>query len=133
MSSTVQQKVVVCQLKNENYFVGRTSVAEAQALDYFNTNPLLYENPAIKILRIYYNITRFNEDTIVLDLMNKYGVERVRGGSYSANIFDDVTRQNLINLTKTCYCYICDVENKHSTFDCVNKYFTVDVENKYKN
>jgi predicted GIY-YIG superfamily endonuclease len=74
--------VLLCQ--HDKYYIGRSNVPELRILQHFRDHGSGWTrlHPPAKILKIYKNCTRFDEDKYTKEYMSIYGIENVRGGSY---------------------------------------------------
>ncbi len=122
--------VYIIQLKNNKFYVIKSNkLLESLNInsEEFNNIEWLYYNPIINLqeltkIRIFE--TNINEDEIVLELMQKYGINNVRGGNFKTlnisvgNTFDIINKLKK-ELNK---CYLC--AKNHQVTDCKlkNKY-----------
>lgn len=70
------------KLSDGKYYVGMTINPTKNIDDYHETNPWQEKYKPISIMKIKNNVD--NLDEYVIKQMCKYGVENVRGGSYSS-------------------------------------------------
>ncbi len=117
--------VYIIQLKNNKFYVIKSNKL-LESLE-FNNIEWLYYNPIINLqelteIRIFE--TDINEDDIVLELMQKYGVNNVRGGTFITLNISVGNTFNIINKLKKELnkCYLC--AKNHQVTDCKlkNKY-----------
>lgn len=77
--------VYVLKLENEKYYVGKTEKkVQDRFLEHMNDGVAwtrLYK--PIGIISYFTSLNRWDEDNTVKDCMMKYGIDNVRGGSYS--------------------------------------------------
>lgn len=116
--------VYIIQLKNNKFYVIKSNkLLESLDIDSqeFNNIEWLYYNPIInlqKLSEIRIFETDINEDDIVLELMQKYGINNIRGGTFKTlnisvgNTFDIINKLKK-ELNK---CYLCG--QNHLIIDC---------------
>lgn len=77
--------VYVLELKDGRYYVGRTSNLEKRLQTHKAGwgSAWTKRYPMVKLLKTYEEETPFYEDMITKKLMHEYGINNVRGGSYS--------------------------------------------------
>lgn len=80
-----QLHIYVLKLKDEKYYVGKTHSAVEQRWQAHQTgfgSKWTQKYPPVQILETFAG-DEFDEDKVVLQYMDAYGIENVRGGSYS--------------------------------------------------
>lgn len=89
----------VLVLKNDKYYVGKTSNISRRLKDHFSGKGSEWTRKysPIEIVEVIKNFDDFDEDKMVKKYMKRYGIENVRGGSYSQII---LSREQLNCLTK---------------------------------
>ncbi len=120
--------VYIIQLKNNKYYVIKsTELLDSLEINEFNSIEWLYYNPIINFkeyteIRIFEN--DINEDTIVIELMQKYGINHVRGGSFKTlNISIDNTYKLFNSITKELNkCFLCMQNHNVNMCKLKNKY-----------
>ncbi len=91
--------IYVLQLEDDTYLVGHTSLTTftlEDLLKFSVTSAARYwldVHKPLKILIIYPNCSPFDEDKYVKMFMKYYGIENVRGGSYSSVILDPLLKR----------------------------------------
>ena len=72
------------KLKNSKYYVGKTSNLTNRLLQHRKGLGAAWtkKHRFINVLETHYNCDPYDEDKYTLKLMEKYGIENVRGGSY---------------------------------------------------
>ena len=120
--------VYVLQLENNKYLVGNTCNPYFSLDTYRNidneTNLFTLENKPLTICKFISKCNEFDEDKIVKEYMDIYGINNVRGGSYNTLYLDENVKyfiqKELWYINNKCT--ICG--GSHLTIDC-NK-----IENK---
>ncbi len=117
--------VYIIKLKNNKYYVKKSNILTLDSLE-FNNIEWLYYNPIINLkeskIRIFEN--DINEDTIVLELMQIYGVNHVRGGTFQTlNISIDNAYDILCEIKiENNKCYLCGENHSINKCKLKNKY-----------
>ena len=117
--------IYVLKLADNNYYVGRTN-------DFENCLKQHIEGSGSEWTKIYRFIDiyethnsndSFLEDMIVKKMMYRFGIDRVRGGSYS-EVHLSLDKIRLIrNEIRAAKCFIC--ANEHLAKDCPSKKPTI--------
>jgi len=103
--------VYVLELKNGFYYIGNLSISEIRAGS--GTSWTKLHQPVSVVEKIYRDSEyddEFDENEIVYKYMKKYGIDKVRGGSYSTAVLSDYSIKILNEkLNKKEYTYKPDV------------------------
>jgi len=85
------------QLKKGKYYIGKTTNPQFRLQQHFNTNGAKWTKKykPLKVLHIKHNCDKFDEDKYTLMAMDKYGINNVRGGSYSSVKLNDIEWYNI--------------------------------------
>lgn len=109
------------KLKNSKYYVGRTSNINSRISQHKMGRGSTWTKkyPMEKLIAFHENCDPYDEDKYTLKLMEKHGVENVRGGSYVMTKFskadiEDITRKIRMASNK---CVRCG-SSKHFVFRC---------------
>lgn len=118
--------IYILELKNDKYYIGKTSYLEIRLNSHFIGNGSKWTQlyPPVSILKIIKNCSDSDEDKYTEDMMNKYGIANVRGGTYSTIILSE---QEIFVLNKKLNtignkCYKCN-KSGHFAKECKVKLF----------
>lgn len=78
----------VLQLENDKYYVGKSTVPDERIIDHFSGNGSGWTRKykPIRIITVKACTGPTDEDQLTKELMGKYGIENVRGGSYCTTV-----------------------------------------------
>lgn len=113
--------IYILKLKNNKYYIGKSNNVEKRYNDHVNGIGSTWTtlNKPIKIIKTIPNCNNFDEDKYTKEYMSKYGINNVRGGTYTKEILDN----NTIKLLETeirgsnDLCYKCGSKS-HFAKDC---------------
>lgn len=85
------------ELEKGKYYIGKTTNPNFRLQQHFNASGSAWTKkyPPKKLLHIKHNCDNFDEDKYTLMAMDKYGVNNVRGGSYTQIELNDVDWYNI--------------------------------------
>lgn len=87
--------VYVLELMNNKYYVGSTAKITVN-MDVVNYHiPWTQKYKPIRLLNIIYDCDKYDEDKYTRKYMDDYGLDNVRGGSFSSEYLDPVIRAML--------------------------------------
>ncbi len=123
--------IYVLKLINNKYYIGRTNDISRRIGQHLEGKGSFWTKKytPISLIKVYENISIFDEDKITKEYMNKFGIDNVRGGSYSQEIIsekDYKTIQKEIWHATNC-CLRCG-RNNHYIKDCFAEF---DINNHY--
>lgn len=101
--------IYVLRLTRGKYYVGKSTKPYLRIKDHFNKRGSAWTKkyPPVETLRIYNNCCNFDEDKYTKKYMEKYGIENVRGGTFSSVKLNDMEiefiKKSLITATDKCY------------------------------
>lgn len=116
--------IYVLKLQKCKYYVGKTSNPYFRLESHFNSNgsewTKLYK--PTEILKLIPDCDDYDEDKYTKIYMDKYGIENVRGGSYTSIKLDDSTKNELIKMSHSTNnrCFKCGKEG-HYAKECYSK------------
>lgn len=93
MSTTIY----VLRLKGGKYYVGKTDDVERRYAQHVSGKGSAWTRkyPPVKLQKIYKRASVFDEDKVTKELMQKHGIENVRGGAYVSVELDSVQEEAL--------------------------------------
>ena len=116
--------IYVLQLQNDKYYVGKTMNPHYRFDNHFTHNGTEWTklNRPLKILELIPNCDDYDEEKYTYKYMDKYGIDNVRGGSYSSVILDAETIKQLKKISNSINnrCYICGKADGHFAKECGN-------------
>ena len=103
--------IYILELENKKYYVGKTTNPDFRIESHFNSNGSAWTKKykPIRLHQLIPDCDNYDEDKYTKIYMDKYGINNVRGGSYSQINLDENTIENLLkmNQTVTNKCYLC--------------------------
>ena len=84
--------IYVLKCRQGKYYVGKTNNTSYRISDHFDGDGSSWTKryTPISVDKIYKNCSNFDEDKYTKEYMSKYGIENVRGGSYTSIKLDDI-------------------------------------------
>jgi hypothetical protein len=124
-SSSEYPKVIIyiLELEDGKYYVGRTKNLDKRFKDHVSGVGSSYTKKykPIRIKESYHDMNPFDEDKFVIEYMHKYGIDNVRGGSYSmvnlSNIEIYAIKRKIWGALDLCF--VCG--RKHFSNRCVEE------------
>jgi len=114
--------IYVLQLQNDKYYVGKTMNTHFRFDNHFTHNGTEWTklNRPLKILELIPNCDDYDEEKYTYKYMDKFGIDNVRGGSYSSVILDTETIKQLKKISNSINnrCYICGKADGHFAKEC---------------
>ena len=89
--------VYVLKLQGGNYYVGKTSDVQSRFKEHVSGNGSAWTRKykPISILKSVHGVSAFEEDKVTKEFMSRYGIDKVRGGTYVQIDLDDSQRDAL--------------------------------------
>lgn len=120
MSTTIY----ILRLAGGNWYVGKTDNFQKRMEEHVRGGGSTWTSmhKVMKVDKVVENASPFDEDRYVKEYMAKYGIDKVRGGSYVTEKLDSVAQAALkreINAATDC-CTRCGRKN-HFVSDCYAK------------
>ena len=113
--------IYILQLEQGKYYIGRTINADLRIDKHFSNNGSYWTSKykPIKVIKVINNCSIFDEDKYTLHMMSMYGIDNVRGGSFTKlmlpeNEIEVITK--MIN-NSSDYCFNC-YEKYHFIREC---------------
>ena len=124
--------IYILKLKNNKYYIGKTYNIDNRYEQHLNGTGSSWTKKykPVSIIKQIKSTSQFDEDKYVKEYMAKYGIENVRGGTYTSIELDDIS---LFQLQKELWhsknlCTRCG-RNSHFVKDC---YAKSDTDTKYQ-
>ncbi len=103
--------IYVLECMDGKYYVGRTGNLDKRLELHSSGRGSFWTRkyPMKSVVEVLKNADKFDEDKYVLKYMDKYGVENVRGGSYSQMVLNNDLQKCIQRhfITANNLCYIC--------------------------
>jgi hypothetical protein len=122
----------VLKLQEGKYYIGKTSNPQFRLESHFSNSGSEWTRiyKPIKVLEIIPNCDDYDEDKYTKIYMDKYGIDNVRGGSYTSIKLDTLTKKQLIRISNSTNnrCFKCGKEG-HFAKNC-SDYSEEDIANE---
>lgn len=113
--------VYILELNNNKYYVGKTNNLENRLNKHKNNTGCWWTKKyGFKaVYKIYYDCDDYDEDKYTIMMMNKYGLDNVRGGSFTQKDLDykHVSTINKMINSANDTCFQCNFDG-HSSYKC---------------
>ena len=123
--------IYVLKCKQRKWYVGKTRKFSGRIVQHFCSNGSAWTRkyPPIKVHDRYRNCTARDEDKYTKDMMDKYGIDNVRGGSYCQIELDEHQRETLRRESNATHdkCHKCG-KSGHFAAQCSLDSFSEDEE-----
>ncbi len=120
--------VYILKLENDKYYIGKTNDIKKRLKEHISQKASNWttKHKIISVEKIIENVDSFDEDKYVKEYMSKYGIDNVRGGSYTTEKLDYEQKKLLQKEIKSAkdMCFRCG-KTGHFANDCYVK------KNKY--
>lgn len=131
--------IYILKLQNDKFYVGKSTNIESRLKSHFNKQGTKWtiQNQPTKIFALFESKDPFDEDLYTKKMMYKYGIDNVRGGSYTSLTLAptqiELLQKEFATVDDRCFkCF-----NKHLSTECsemltFGKYKNVPVDDVYK-
>lgn len=104
--------IYVLQLVNGYWYIGKSERPILRVLNHFHndkTTAWIGMHGVERVNKVFESSGDFDEDVCVLEYMKKYGIDKVRGGSFSQIFLDEHARHFIERLIRSTEdrCYEC--------------------------
>ncbi len=121
--------IYVLKLQHDKYYVGKTSNPYFRVESHFNSEGSEWTkiNKPVKLLELIEG-DDYDEDKYTKIYMDKYGIDNVRGGSYTSVKLDKETKNQLVKISNSTNnrCFKCGKEG-HFAKKCKKQDFNENV------
>jgi predicted GIY-YIG superfamily endonuclease len=126
--------IYILKLENNKYYVGKSEVPDIRIANQFSNNGSSFTKKykPIDVINIIQTDDPFDEDKETFKMMEKYGINNVRGGSFCEITLSEesmITLKRMIS-GSTNKCFICG-SLEHFVNDCNEK--SDDIEDEIEN
>ena len=123
--------IYILKLQNDKYYIGKTSNPYFRIESHFNSEGSEWTkiHKPIKLLELIKG-DDYDEDKYTKIYMDKYGIDNVRGGTYTSVKLDKETKNQLEKMSNNTNnrCFKC-TKYGHFAKDCKKQYYNSNNEN----
>jgi len=117
--------IYILKCTGNKYYVGKSRDHNIRIAQHFSGEGSSWTKmyKPLKIVSIISNCDAYDEDKYTLMYMNKYGINNVRGGTYSKIVLESYHVKTLKDQLKTVknLCYVCGSKS-HFASGCNKRY-----------
>lgn len=143
--------IYVLKLEENKYYIGKTNNPAFRLDSHFSLNGSQWTKKyrPIKLLKMIPNCDDYDEDKITKQFMDKYGIDNVRGGSFTSITLNNNTKELLNKMNKgsndkcfkcgkkghfanSCYTINNKIKTKYEKYDSEDEYEEYDSEDEYE-
>ena len=143
--------IYVLKLEENKYYIGKTNNPAFRLDSHFSLNGSQWTKKyrPIKLLKMIPNCDDYDEDKITKQFMDKYGIDNVRGGSFTSITLNNNTKELLNKMNKgtndkcfkcgkkghfanSCYTINSKIKTKYEKYDSEDEYEEYDSEDEYE-
>lgn len=103
--------IYILKLKNNKYYIGKTNNPKYRLEQHFQENGSTWTkiHKPIQVIKTIKSYSQFDEDKYTLEYIKKYGIENVRGGSFSQPTLSPEEKQVITKMIQSQkdQCYKC--------------------------
>lgn len=124
----MNSNIYLLQLENDKYYIGKTNNINSRILQHFSNNGSKWTRiyKPIKVLKTYDDNDIFSEEKYTLLAIDKYGIDNVRGGSFTKQYPTKNEKEYIIrqirSIKDVCFkcgkkghfAKNCDIYNQHN-------------------
>ena len=104
--------VYALQLEGGKYYIGKSDNLDRRIESHFSGSGAAWtrEHHPLKVVERRLNVSRFEEDKMTKEYMEKYGIDNVRGGAYTQIELPEGSRESLQREIRgtTDVCFKCN-------------------------
>jgi len=124
--------IYILKCEENKYYIGKTKKLAIRLEDHFNENGAEWTKiyKPVEVMELHSNCNSFDEDKFTLQYMEKYGIDNVRGGTFTRFRLDqnDIIAINRMIRGATDKCHNCG-SNEHFVSNCPGNKTTHIVDN----
>jgi hypothetical protein len=89
--------IYILELTNNKYYIGRTHNIKKRIQDHIDGSASIWTTKYryISLINVIKNASIYDENKYTLEYMDKYGIDNVRGGSYSSESLNIEDKNNI--------------------------------------
>jgi hypothetical protein len=128
--------VYILGLEQGKYYVGKTDCIEERILNHFEGDGAAWTQlyKIEDLLHIHENCDPYDEDKYTIQMMEKYGINNVRGGSFCQIQLNESDKKTILKMFNSINnkCYLCGCQD-HFISECPekNQYIVTTVNGLY--
>jgi cellular nucleic acid-binding protein len=104
--------VYALKLEGGKYYIGKSDNLDQRLASHFSGSGAAWtrEHQPLKVMEIRNDVSRFEEDKMTKEYMEKYGIDNVRGGAYTQIDLTEGSRESLQREIRgtTDVCFKCN-------------------------